>query len=582
MKRMTAVFFVGLLWLNFLVSGSGAAVVRACTNFKIRDGETVFFGNSEDHSFNQISDTFITFVPRGQAWPGGSRLEYGAVVVGYANGSGNSWVQGGMNENGLAFDSTSVPYTEPNLHGERAPFLVPEIFGCGTIGEVIEYKNAHGVYPQEGGVQSFYVDKTGESVVFSIGEDGEFQFHTDEGVTQLATNFYVEDPSRRNPGSDAIRRYDAAKEVLDNLVASGDISVESVALVLDSVHFEGPAVNTLYSNVFDVTNGDVYLYFFHQFGEVVKFNLEEELAKGRHAYRISDLFTQETVDSAFNEYHEFPYIIRVIPTDLLLLFATMILDAILILVTVFVVGRKSFRGTGENKTEGLEQNAVKRSASRELLLQVIVSLPVVWSLLSFPMIYWNHRGEWWPFFDIPILNWPLQPYYGQHNVFLLASLLGIASIAFLLSSFANRGEAIQLAKRGFELGKENRLRNGVVLGTPLLIGTVYLILERLGVIHNVDWMMLALMYPLMVAMLTMLAPIAEKKGTSDQGLPQAGSGVNLLKSSVFLILTWGLWFLPILLTGKTDHMYSLLLANLSLSVIVLSLFESARGRPPAH
>jgi len=487
-----------------------------------------------------------------------------------------------MNEMGLAFDSTSVPYTEPNLHGERAPFLVPEIFGCGTIGEVIEYKNTHGVYQQEGGVQSFYVDKTGESVVFSIGEDGEFQFHTDEGVTQLATNFYVEDPSRRNPGSDAIRRYDDAEQALDNLIANGGISVESIALVLDSVHFEGSAVNTLYSNVFDVTNGDVYLYFFHQFEEVVKFNLEEELAKGRHTYRISDLFTQETVDSAFNEYCEFPYIIRVIPIDLLLLFAAMILDAVLILASVFVVGRKLLRGNSESKDKVLDQNTGKGVASKGLLLQVIVSLPVVWSLLSFPMIYWNHRGEWWPFFDIPILNWPLQPFYAQHNVFLLASLLGVVSVSFLLSSFANRGEAIRLAKRGLELGKENRLRNAFVLGTPILIGVFCLILETLDVIHDVDWVMFAIMYPLMAAMLTILAPIAEKMDNPEQGPPRARSKMDLLRTGILLIFTWGLWFLPVLLTGKTDHMYALLLANLSLSVVVLAFYESSQGQPSAH
>jgi hypothetical protein len=574
-KKQIIVFFIGFLWLNSLISGSIIASVHACTNFKIKDDQTFFFGNSEDHAFRQISDTFITFVPRGQTWYDGSKLKYGAVVVGYANGSGNSWVQGGMNEKGLAFDSTSVPHTEPNLHDERPPSLVPEIFSCETISEVVEYKETHGVYQQEGSVQSFYLDKSGESVVFHIGEDGEFSFIRNDESYQLATNFYVDDPSRGDPGSDAIRRYDAAERVLDDIVGDGGLSVESIALVLDAVHFEGSAVNTLYSNIFDVTNGDIYIYFFHQFEEVVKLNLEEELAKGRHAYRISDLFSQEVVDGAFDEYRDFPLLIRVFPSDLILLFATLALDVVLVIASMFVVGKRLFHKTSESKNEAQEHGA----ASGGLYLQLILSLAVIWSFLCFPMIYWNHKGAWWPFFDdIPVLRWPLRLFYASHNLFLFMGLLGVVLIAFLLSSFTSRGEALRLVRRGLSLG-EGKWRNVVVLGVPALIGVLYLLLEVFDVVPRVDWLMFVLMYPLMVAMLVMLIPLAERMGVKRQGFPQVGSGMYLLKGGVLLILTWGLWFLPLLLTGNLDHMYVLLLVNLSMSMIVLTFL---RSRPVAR
>ena len=58
--------------------------------------------------------------------------------------------------------------------------------------------------------------------------------------------------------------------------------------------------------------------------------------------------------------------------------------------------------------------------------------------------------------------------------------------------------------------------------------------------------------------------------------PGGGSGTGLLKGSVLLILAWGLWFLPLLLTGVLDQMYVLLLVDLSVSVIVLVLFLRAR------
>ncbi|UCH57623.1 MAG: hypothetical protein JSV18_01510 [Candidatus Bathyarchaeota archaeon] len=580
-KQMMFVFFISFLLLYSLISESSITNVYACTNFKIKDDQAVFFGNSEDHAFRQISDVFITFVPSGQTWYDGSKLEYGAVVVGYANGSGNSWIQGGMNEKGLAFDSSSVPNTEPNLHDERPPNLVPEIFSCETISEVVEYKKTHGVYQQEGSVQSFYVDKSGESVVFNIGEDGEFQFYRNNERYQLASNFYVEDSSRRNPGSDAIRRYSAAEQVLNNIVKNGDLSIESITLVLDSVHFEGPAVNTLYSNIFDVTSGDIYLYFFHQFEEVVKLNLEEELAKGRHTYRISDLFTQETVDNAFNEYHEYPFLIRVFPTDLILLFVTMILDIILVFASVFLVGKNLLHRTNESNEEILGQNLVNGATFKGLYLQIILSLAIFWSFLSFPMIYWNHNGEWWPFFDnIPILQWPLQPFYAFHNIFLLMSSLGVVLIAFLLSSFTNRGEAVQLVKRGLDLGKERKRRNMVILSTPVLIGIFYLFLEILDIIPKVDWLMFAIMYPSIVTMLIILIPYAEKKGIKKQDFPQDRSRINLLKAIILLILTWGLWFLPLLLTGIVDHMYVLLLVNLSTSIIIFTFIEVFQEKFP--
>jgi len=570
-RKQTIIFFISFLWVTSLISESSITDVHACTNFKTKDDQTVFFGNSEDHALSQISDTFITFVPSGQTWYDGSKLKYGAVVVGYGNRSGNSWVQGGMNEKGLAFDSTSVPHTEPNLHNERLPFLVPEIFCCESVSEVIEYKKTHSVYQQEGSVQSFYVDKSGESVVFSIGEDGEFNFIRNNESLQLATNFYVGDPSRRNPGSDAIRRYDAAELILDNIVTDEYISIESITSVLDAVHFEGPAINTLYSNIFDVTNGDIYLYFFHQFEEVVKLNLEEELAKGRHAYRISDLFTQEIVDDAYNEYYEFPFIIRVFPTDLLLLFATMILDIILVLTSMFVVGKKLFQKTSESNNEVLEHEVT----SKGLYIQIIPSLAIIWSFLSFPMIYWNHNAEWWPFFDdIPILQWPLQSFYASHNFFLLMSLLGVVLTAFLLSSFTNRREAIQLVKRGVDLGNENKWRNIVILSIPALIGIFYLFLEILDIIPKVDWLMYAIMYPLIVTMLLIFTPLAEKIGSKKHDFPQDGSRTNFLKASILLILTWGLWFLPLLFTGIVDHMYVLFLVNLSTSIIILTFFRA--------
>lgn len=574
MKKRYMIFFVFLSFflLNSLNTRLSTTTGISCLNFKIRNDYGVFFGNNEDHAIPQISNTVITFVPNGSVWYDGSTVMYGAVIVGYDNVNGLSWFQGGMNEKGLAFDSTSVPHTTPNLHSERPQNLVPEVFSCETITEVIDYKAAHGVYQQEGSIQSMYLDITGESVVFNIGLDGEFDFFRNNETFQLSSNYYFNDTSRGHPSSDAIRRYNAAEQKLKDINTNNTISIESITSVLDAAHFEGPLVNTLYSNIFDVENGIIYLYYFHQFGEVVILNLEEELAKGWHSYRISDLFSQDLVDKALNEYYNYSILIRFFPTDIVLLFVTIILDIIISIYTVFLIIKRLFHKIGKSKLKNkLKTDMV---TSKGLRTQLFLSLGIIWSFLSFSMIYWNHSGEWWPFFDnIPILQLPLLPFYAFHNFFLLLSILSISLIAFLLFLFSNKGELVLLVKSGLTLGRENKWKLIVNFSIPILIGIVFLILELFNFISKVDWLMFIIMYPLIVVMLMILIPLAKKKAIKDQNDPKDRLRVYLIKTSVFLILTWAIWFLPLLFTGILDHMYILLLLNLSISLIIVTCIE---------
>jgi hypothetical protein len=573
--QMVIIVFISIFCLNLIISHSinqsNLTISSSCLNFKIKNDDGVFFGNNEDHAFTQISDTFITFVPNGSKWYDGTKLKYGAVIVGYANKSGVSWFQGGMNEKGLAFDSTSVPYTQPNLHNEREPYLVPEIFQCETISEVIEYKSNHSVYQQEGSIQSMYLDKTGESVIFNIGLEGEFNFFRNNDTFQLASNFYYNDPLRGNPNSDAIRRYNAAEEKLKDIDVNDTISIESIINVLDAAHFEGPLINTLYSNIFDVKNGDIYLDYFHQFEEVVILNLEEELAKGWHAYRISDLFTQELVDKARNEYYDYPIFIRYFPTDILFLILTIIIDVIASIYIVFLIIKRIIYKV--RKSKQLDKSKTSEFNSKGLRTQIFLSLAIIWSFLSFSMIYWNHNGEWWPFFDdIPILQLPLQPFYAFHNFFLVISLFGIFLTAVLLFSFSNKGELVILVKRGINLAKNKKRTLISYFSIPALIGIIFLFLDIYNFIPNLDWLMFVILYPLIVVMLIILLPMAKKKNIKDQFIPQERSR-SLIKPSIFLILTWAIWFLPLLLTGRLDHMYILLLLNISISLIVVNILE---------
>lgn len=582
-NRVIVVIILTFVWLNG-ISESGTTTVSACTNFKIKDDQTVFFGNSEDQTYAQISETYITFIPRGQVWYDGSTIEYGSVVVGYANGTNFSWVQGGMNDQGLAFDSTAVPYTTPNLHNERPPLLIPQIFNCMTTDEVIERINEHSIYYGEGNVQTFYVDRSGESIVYNIGEDGDFAVFQNNDSFQLATNYYVDDPSRGNPGSDPIERYNAAEGKLNDIVTNDSLTIDSITSILEAVHFEGGNLNTVYSNIFDVTNGDIYLYFFHQFEEVVKLNLEEELAKGRHTYRIADLFTQVTVENAYTEYNAYPFLVRTFFADILLLIGTGVLNILLVLGMVFILGKKSFQKLLETKNttqtqsqEGEEKPAIDITNNDLPLtgftVHIILSLVLIWSFLSFPMIYWNRHGEWFSLEPLPFPS-----FYVYYHFFLLASVFGVFLIAYLLSSFTNKGEVVQLVKRGVTLGKTAKRSYLAFLTLPALIGLFYLCMDFFNIVPQVDWLILVITYPLMAAILLLIPPIAEKKSLHNKEFSQASFRMSLLQTNLLLIIVWGFWFFPLFLTVKLNHTYILLLLSLSISTISFSLSRTLKDK----
>ncbi|MFX1588272.1 MAG: hypothetical protein ACFFC1_08960, partial [Promethearchaeota archaeon] len=265
-------------------------------------------------------------------------------------------------------------------------------------------------------------------------------------------------------------------------------------------------------------------------------------------------------------------LIRFFPIDIVLLFVTVIVDIIISIYIIFLIIKKLIHKIDKSKQESKLKTDIV--SSKGMRMELFLSLGVVWSFLSFSMIYWNHSGEWWPFFDnIPILQLPLLPFYAFHNFFLLFGVLSIFLIAFLLFSFSNKGELIILVKSGLTFGRENKWRLIVNFSVPILIGSIFLILELFNFISKVDWLMFIIMYPLIVVMLLILIPLAKKKAIKDQNDPRNRSMVYLIKTSVFLIFIWAIWFLPLLLTGILDHMYLLFLLNLSISLITVTSIE---------
>jgi hypothetical protein len=274
------------------------SIPGSCTIFMASFGDKVLFGNNEDY---HNPKTYIWVEP-------GDKDNYGRVCFGFDNYS----LQGGINEKGLSFDANGLPKADLNPHPElpASPYewaVVTIMKKAATVEEAIDiasrYRRENWSIPMS--YQIILADAKGDAVVISAGPDGELAFtRKKEGDGFfVSTNFNRANPE--NAYSYPCRRYNKAVEMLRRIKHKDDLTVEYFRSILDAVHSEGPSNNTLYSNIFDLRKGIIYLYHWHQFEEVVKLEVAGLLAEGKKTTRIRDLFSQETVKKAEDEYQKY-------------------------------------------------------------------------------------------------------------------------------------------------------------------------------------------------------------------------------------------------------------------------------------
>jgi hypothetical protein len=258
-------------------------------------GNAVLFGNNEDYD-NPY--TYLWAVPPGKG-------TYGGVYLGYTYGR----PQGGINEKGLAFDALALPTARLDPRPELpyrgrgdTQFLGKMMSHSATVEEALAF--AQGLnWGTSVAFQVLLADATGDAVIIGAGPDGGLAFtRKPQGDGYLVgTNFNRANPENRY-GDPPCRRYDTAVEMLEQIETETDLDVGHVQSILDAVHVEGAEQNTLYSNVFDLRNGVIYLYYWHQYGQVVTLDVQDQIDKKASTTRLSELFSQETVEQAAEEY----------------------------------------------------------------------------------------------------------------------------------------------------------------------------------------------------------------------------------------------------------------------------------------
>ena len=253
----------------------------ACTVFSSFQGNIALVGNNEDGKYS--TDVEIWF-----ASPSGGK--FGRVCFGWKQLLFFKQAQGGMNDQGLFFDWALCPKSDPpkfSFHKKTATFSMPEslLSECATVEEAIEWLEHYNILFIRSHIM--LADRTGNSAVVEW-VDGKMNVIQKSGNYQIITNFWLSHPEL---GNYPCPRYNIAMEML---TATESISVEHVSSILKQTSQHDPTgkgkYGTIYSNIYDLTNGNISIYYKQDFDHPYEINLNEELKKGKHSYKLESLF----------------------------------------------------------------------------------------------------------------------------------------------------------------------------------------------------------------------------------------------------------------------------------------------------
>ena len=165
--------------------------------------------------------------------------------------------------------------TNPNF------YLKDILHTCKTVEEVRRYINQynHSFFQQD---VFIYIEKSGRYLIVepyttTIGNDAKY----------VLSNFCpsVTDDAYKNK----LQRYHNGATFLKNKI---DTTVSFCTALADTMHVCRKKLGdgTLLTSLWDLKNGIITLYFYHEYKHVAQFNLKSELAKGDHFLEISKLF----------------------------------------------------------------------------------------------------------------------------------------------------------------------------------------------------------------------------------------------------------------------------------------------------
>jgi len=202
--------------------------------------------------------------------------------------------EGGMNEKGLfiavnALNEDAGWKANPDLPNweEWSGWFetgVPDgiLAKCATVDEAVRVFKGYNLFTLNR-VKFLVADKSGASCVIECSKNG-LAFVERTRDYQISTNFVT---SNYQEGQYPCGRYIVAESIVS--ADSDEEPVDMLRSALSAAHLEF-TTPTVYSNICDLNTGDISIYYFHNYEEVVKLNLHEELKKGEARYVVESLF----------------------------------------------------------------------------------------------------------------------------------------------------------------------------------------------------------------------------------------------------------------------------------------------------
>jgi hypothetical protein len=268
------------LLLNLLLSN----ILFPCTMFVATDNDLILVGNNED-GFNPNAQ--VQFYP-------GTNGNYDRIYFSYDDG----FPQGGMNDQGLVFDGFATKYFPLKEQGGKPIFkeylAKLAMRKCSTVDEVIDLYKRYNLQSQRMEYyQLMFADRQGNSVII----EGDRIHHNRLG-NQVVTNFYLSTLKKNKPIP--CSRYKTTLTMLKKHKAS----VETFEKILNAVSQNQRSGRTIYSNIYDLKKGIIYIYYFGDFSHPVTIHLQEEIKKGHRVVDFSHYFQSTPGVKAFNKAYQ--------------------------------------------------------------------------------------------------------------------------------------------------------------------------------------------------------------------------------------------------------------------------------------
>lgn len=251
---------------------------RACSGYKITIGNRTFFGSNYDAWFTTPHIWFEN----------GTSGTYGAAFTGARFDGANGYApQSGMNEMGLAFERlVSYHPKQENFENRKTisnptKYLKDILHTCKSVEEAKEFINKydHSYFIED---VFIYVDKRGKYLIvepytLTIGFE----------PTYVLANFCPSITTEQKASK--LDRYRNGVAFLKN---GHDTTLKFCATLSEKMHVCRKKIGdgTLLTTIWDLNNGKVNLYFYHDYKKTIQFSLSEELKKGDRIIAIESLF----------------------------------------------------------------------------------------------------------------------------------------------------------------------------------------------------------------------------------------------------------------------------------------------------